>query len=348
MKVIHFDKKESSMKLCVEWLEDLWYLTKLISPGDFIESSSFRLFKPENLRQKEGEKKKVFLTLLVETVEFAEAVNKLRVFGKIVGGHPEEFVSIGSHHTIDLEPESVFTLKKEEFTLFHLKTIEEARKREKKVSVLIILMEEDKASLHRLEHSGAIHLCDIFNKGRKSDEKSYAGLRGQFFTEVLEKAVSENCDKIVVAGPGFTAEDFKKFARDRNEKVFARIMLEHVSTSEKSGVNELLKKGVFSRIMNEYKLEEELISLEELKKSIGKADGLACYGLQDVRKAVEYNAVSKILVLDELMRRDKEVSDIVEEAEEKGAELLIFNSDDDAGKEFKELKIAALLRFRIY
>jgi len=66
-----------------------------------------------------------------------------------------------------------------------------------------------------------------------------------------------------------------------------------------------------------------------------------------VAKAVEYNAVEKLAVLDELVRKNRTAYSLVEKAREKGAELVIFDSNDDAGREFEAFKIAALLRFKI-
>jgi len=62
---------------------------------------------------------------------------------------------------------------------------------------------------------------------------------------------------------------------------------------------------------------------------------------------VEFNAVEKLLVLDELVRKNEEANSLVEKARQKGAELVIFDSQDDAGREFEAFKIAALLRFKI-
>jgi len=51
--------------------------------------------------------------------------------------------------------------------------------------------------------------------------------------------------------------------------------------------------------------------------------------------------------LDKLVRKDAKANALVEKAREKGSELVIFDSNDNAGKEFEAFKIAALLRFKI-
>jgi len=313
-----------------------------------VDGRSFRLFKPEELRAKSGEKKPVYLTLEVREVEFAESVNKLRVSGKILAGSPEEFVSLGSHHTLDVEIDSTMVLRKHAFGQYHLKMLEEARKKAKKVNALVILMDEEQAALHKLSSTGAKFLCEISNKASKRDAGTYEELRKKFFSDAFKKISEENAEKIILAGPGFTVEDFRKYAVEKSPALAKKIILEHASTSEQSGVRELMKRGVISRLITGYRLEEEFLALEELKKNLAKETGLACSGIENVKKAVEYNAVSKLLVLDEVLRKEKEADEIVSQAVEKGADVLMFDSGDDAGAEFKHFKIAAFLRFKAF
>src|SRR3989338_1570930 len=111
MNLIHRD--EEKLKLSPQSLEDLWYLTRIVSEGDIVEGYSFRAFKPEDrLRAVEKERKKVHLEIKVENVEFAESVNKLRLTGVILSGSPEEYVSFGEHHTLDVQLNDAFVLKK--------------------------------------------------------------------------------------------------------------------------------------------------------------------------------------------------------------------------------------------
>jgi stalled ribosome rescue protein Dom34 len=94
-------------------------------------------------------------------------------------------------------------------------------------------------------------------------------------------------------------------------------------------------------------VQREFELLEKLKASLGKDDHLSCYGLDEVEKAVDMRAVALLMIEDELLRKNKALNLLMEKAESNGAEIAIFNSEDDAGREFSAFKIAALLRYKL-
>lgn len=341
------DEKHGELKLEPHSLEDLWHLTKLIEPGDVVAGHSERRFKTRDLtRPESGEKKKVFIELRVENVEFAEAVNKLRITGKILSGTPEEFVQTGEHHTIDVELGESILLKKE-LSVYHQKILQEALKKSKAQETTIIVIDDEKALVSELtSNAGVRFLYEIRNEANKRDPKTFDELKKKFFSEVL-KTVQAGKENIVIAGPGFTKDDFKKYVTQKTPDLLKKISFESTSSAERSGVLELLKKGVLQKILGKQKLSEEFQLLEEFKKRIARGE-LACYGENDVEKAILAGSVEKILVADELLRKSRKTQELVVQAEKLGATTVVFNSDDDAGKEFKHFALAALLRFKTF
>ncbi len=316
--------------------EDLWLLAKIIKEGDVVEGNSFRRFKTENLRAESGEKKHVRIKLKTENVEFSENANKLRITGKIISGQPEEFVQAGEHHTLDVEEGETIEVEKE-FNLYEKKMIKESQKKSKKITV--ILVDESEARTYEVGLQGVKFAFDIENHANKRDPKKFQDEKNSFLQEVAD-AIKAN--EIIIAGPGFMKNDLKKKIEDQGKKTW----IENASTTEITGVHELIKKGVLNAVFGEQKLEKEFEALEEFKKSIGKEDGLSCYGIKEVEKAVDANAVEKILIIDELLRKNEKAEEITKKAEDKGAETIIFESTDDAGKQFKNIQIAAMLRYK--
>ena len=146
MRIVHVDEKEGAVKLEPQSLDDLWYLKKIIREGDLVRGRSWRRYRStDKLRPEAGEKKAVNVEVRVTGVEFAEAANKLRVTGKITRGEPEEFVQVGEHHTIDVEPRDRIELGKR-LSLYEKKILEEARNRAKKVTAAIVVMDDEKAT----------------------------------------------------------------------------------------------------------------------------------------------------------------------------------------------------------
>ncbi|MEM4254762.1 MAG: mRNA surveillance protein pelota [Candidatus Norongarragalinales archaeon] len=343
MKLVY--REEEKLKLVPQSLEDLWYLTKVVSAGDVVEGYSFRSFKAEGRnRPVTAEKKKVKLELRLDNVEFAESVNKLRLTGVILSGSPEEYVSFGEHHTLDVELGESFVLKKRLSTLEE-SFLQEALKRTARTKITVVVMDEHSARLARIDARGVKFSAEIDNKANKRDPKNFDSLQASFFLE-LAKAI-ENEDTVVIAGPGFARDNFKKFLEGKKPELLKKAHFEHCSTAEQSGVFELLKNRVLDKVMKNQRIAMEFALLEELKMHISKNDGLVEYGVENVNQAVDYNAVEKVMVLDELVRKDAKANALVEKAREKGAEMVIFDSNDNAGREFEAFKIAALLRFKI-
>ncbi|MEK6953483.1 MAG: mRNA surveillance protein pelota [Candidatus Micrarchaeota archaeon] len=348
MRVIRFDRDLNELKSQVESLEDLWALQKLIEPKDVVLATSFRRFKSEDkLRPDSGEKKMVHLELEVESMEIAESANKLRVSGKILSGNPPEFAQKGAFHTIDLEMQTTFTLRKSEFTAYHRKLIEEAKKKARQVKALIVVMDEKKALFAMLRNNGVKFSFELENNASKRDVKQFEAQKKEFFSELLTAIEAEKSERILVASPGFAKDEFKKYAADKNPKLEKTFVYDHVSSAEKTAVFELLKRGALETLVKEQKVQAEFEILEKLKASLGKGDGLNCYGVDEVRKALEMRAVDTLMIEDDLLRKDKSLNSLLTLAENSGVNMVIFNSEDDAGREFSAFKVAALLRYKI-
>ncbi len=345
MRVLKFEAEE--LKGEVESLEDLWLLSRLVEPGDKVKGTSFRRVKALDLtRADSGEKKLVRLLLEVTQVEFAEAVTRLRITGKILEASPEDFAQQGQHHTLELEIGSRFRLYKP-FQLYHKALLEEARRKAKHVKALILVMDEKQALFSVLQPNGIRFLFEIENPASKRDPKTFEELQRKYFEEVLETLEKKEAERKIIAGPGFTKDEFKRFAEQKNPRLCKQLWFEHASSAEKTAVYELLKTGVLEKVVQGQKVQEEFAALEALKKSLGKEDGLAVYGVQEVQEALSMGAVQTLLISDLLLRSDKSLNSLLEQAERLKSKLLIFNSEDDAGREFSAFQIAALLRFKL-
>ncbi len=346
---VSFNRREGFLKAFPQSVEDLWYLSKIISPKSTVEGHGLRRFKSgkgeEGMRPDSGEKKHVQLELMVEQVEFAESANKLRITGKILSGTPAEFVQAGEHHTLDVEPRGQIVVKKV-FSAFDAELIDEARKKARHVQAVIVAIDDRHATISTLRTSGLSVLFEATNQASKREPKMFEEQKKGFYNEIATQLELLSADFFVVAGPGFAPQEFKKYLDGKFPALSKKTRVEHASTSERSAATELLKRGVLEAFLGEQKLQEEFGAFEELKASLGKEDGLSCYGLREVRDAVDAGAVSKLMLSDDVLRTKPEADGILSKAKSLGAKIIVFNSDDDAGREFAAFKIAAMLRYR--
>ena len=347
MRVMHFDEAEGSLKAEARNLEDLWYLSMIITPGAKVAGRSFRRFATaaEGERAKSGEKKPIHAVISAEQVEFSESANRLRVTGKIISGEPAEFVQAGAYHTLDVEVGSVITVSKQ-MTAFDREMVDEARKSAKAIKAAILALDDRKATFSVITNSGIKHKMEIESGASKRDLKGFDEAKKGFFFELYTLLSQSECEALIVAGPGFAKDDFAKYVKERDGKLFSKIRIEHANTAERNAASELLKRGAISRIMESQKMQEEFDVLEALKKSVARDDGYSVYGPKEVEKAVESGAVSELLVLDEVARKDAKAQKMIRTVRSSGGKIVIFNSQDDAGAEFRNFGIAARLRYK--
>ena len=100
MQIIIFFDATNTLKCRADSFDDLYLLQRIIANGDSIAAKSFRRFKANETDT--GSQKEVFVKISVEKSELDKTSGKLRLTGKILEGHPEEFVKISSYHTINV------------------------------------------------------------------------------------------------------------------------------------------------------------------------------------------------------------------------------------------------------
>jgi len=345
MKLGKQDVKEGEIRLTPENTEDLWHIERILQPGDQIISKTWRRFKATE--NDAGEKKAVTMKLLVEKVEFSRFANRLRVTGKIIEGTPAEFVQQGAYHTIDIEQNFPVSILKGKWMSHHIARIKQAIAETKRPKIGMLVLDESKAIFATLRGYGVEYELELENNASKRDDK-FDEKTLSFFGEIVKKLQSAQVGKLIVAGPGFGKENLMKFIKQKSPDLQKKIILEHCSYAERSGINELLKRGVVSKVAEEERAENELQLMDKFSAELRKESGLAAYGLEDVRNAVSSSAVETLLVEDELLRNSKEVEAIVEEAEKRKVKLAVFSNESDGGRELAGYGgFAALLRFRI-
>ncbi|MDF2955199.1 MAG: Stalled ribosome rescue protein Dom34 [Candidatus Alkanophagales archaeon MCA70_species_2] len=333
-----------------ETLDDLWHLKHILEAGDLVYATTQRRVEraTDKLRPEKGEKKTVRLGIRVESVEFHKFANRLRVRGVIEAGLE---TAVGSYHTLNIEPGVELSIIKA-WKKHQLKRVEDAERAAARPKVIILTIEEGDAVAGIVRQYGVDEVFYV-RAGSGKGASDSAGERRTFFGEalsMLKNALRQfPVDAVIVAGPGFTKDDFLAFVREREPELAAKMKIESVSSIGLSGFREVLKRGVVEEICREERIAKEVQLIEKLMEEVSK-DGLAAYGDTAVRSALSYGAVEKLLVCDERLRDAgrESVETLLKEAERRGGEVVIFSTEFEPGEMLKALGgIAALLRFKI-
>ncbi|HIQ32394.1 MAG TPA: mRNA surveillance protein pelota [Methanothermococcus okinawensis] len=346
MKILETSEKDI-LKVIPENLDDLWHLYNIIEKDNIVWAMTERRVEDrgDKLRADRGTKKKVYLGLKVEKVLFHEDTNRLRVSGRIVEG-PED-VPLGAYHTIDIEPLTEVSIRKEwkRWDLDRLKSAEESAKKPK---IVVVIMDDSECNIYLIREYGIKELAHIkSNISKKLDSKRLEQERHNYYREIVE-VLKPYEGKILVAGPGFGKSNFQKYLAEKHKDIYKRAVFESINHTGRLGLNEVLKSGMVDRIYGQARLSEETQLVEKLLGEISKGD-LAVYGLEEVKKAINYSAVDTLLITDEFLRKNREIVEkLINSVESIGGKSVIISTEHDAGKQLKALGgIGAILRFPI-
>ena len=360
MRIIAYEPRKETVKLQVENLDDLWVLYNVVVSGDTVYATTLRRVKrsKEEERADRGERIPLYLGIKVKDVSFHQYSTRLRIKGIIIHG-PEDLVTIGGHHTLNVDVDDTITIVKEEWTGYAIKRLEDAVKATAAPQLLIVAIDAGEATIatasnYRLQIATRI-TQNLPGKRGRPEEHSQALLR--FFSDLkraIELSLSEaSVDTVVLAGPGFTKENFTKYLQDRGSDLVRKITLETASSGDINAINEVIKRGAASRAVLEMRITKETQLTEELLKRLGKGTKDVSYGLDEVKRAATLGAIENLLITDKLLRESmvsgkKEIDQLLRSVERMGGKVVIISTLHTAGDQLSSLGgIAALLRYKI-
>ncbi|MDD3753495.1 MAG: mRNA surveillance protein pelota [Methanobacterium sp.] len=352
MRIIHQDAKRGIIELFPETLDDLWHLSHLIEPGDLVSSKTTRRIQDttgERLRSDRGIKKTFFMGIRVESINFHKYTGKLRAKGIIETG-PEDLVSFGSHHTIDLKLNNSVRIEKERWSKWHRKRIKEAIDASKIPRALVVVIEDDVADMGILRQYGVEYYGPIIGgvSGKRIVQKNRQQIINNFYDEIARTINNfEGIEGIVIAGPGFGKNDFFQFINDKYPDLANISRLENTGAGGRTGIHEVLQKGILEEMATEGRIAHEIRMMARVLEEIGKTSNMVVYGKKEVKSAAEAGAIEDLLIIDELLR-ERDVEKIMDMTENLGGKVMVLSSEHDGGKQLNALGgLAALLRYAL-
>lgn len=346
MRILKKDLKHGTIKFSPQTSEDLWYLKRIISKGDFVTARTVRKSKREG--DKKAELRHLVLKVEVEEVEFSRHANILRIRGLIKEGRPEKYISFGSYHTIEIKLNDSFTLEKE-WKSYDLALVDEAVSSSIKPTILIVSMDSEQCVFGLVKPAGISIEGERESglSGRQGDSERDS-LKKKYFSEICGKLVRYDVPRILLAGPGFAKDEFLNYTEQNFPRLKEKIRTVDSSSATRSGIFEVIRRGEVEKAIGETKLALENSLMEKALAELGKESGLLVYGKKEVAKAQDYGAVETLMVNDTLIRTDSDVEKIAAKADKARGKVVIFDSEGDPGKKLAGIGgIAALLRFRI-
>ncbi|MCI4366861.1 MAG: mRNA surveillance protein pelota [Thermoplasmata archaeon] len=346
MRVLNRDPLTGRIRLRLETPSDLWRLARLVRPGDRVGASTTRRDPeaPEDTPGADRSRRRVFLTLRIESSEFHGFTKHVRLNGTIVEGP----FDIGRHHTLDLEERDDVVVEKDRWTGSDELLLEEGTRRTGDPTVVVATVDWGESTIVRLRGRAVETVVDL---RRTLSGKRYDGTQGDKdrktyaaeITGLLAKEVP-GALAIVVAGPGFLKEEVGKQLLATAPEAAKKLRIVSTSETGRAGLDELLRSGKAEEALAGSMAAEEASGVEAL---LGALSGgrRAAIGLAEVTEATEGGAVESILVAESLLP-DPATGELLDAARRARAKVLIVRDDGEPGKRLAGLgRIAAILRY---
>jgi len=344
--------------------EDLWHAYNLIRKGDQITAPTWRRVQKEsNTGSVDSDRKKITLTIEVLSVEYDPGAGSIRVGGTNI--RENQFVRLGSYHTIELAIQRKFTLAKHEWDSLAIERLNTACDPTKTADLAAVLMHQGLANLCIVTPNTTLVQSRIQTniprkrKGASGYDKGIV----KFYEAVLDSITRTfNFDVlkcILIASPGFTKDEFFDYMMKEAVKRDIKVILENKTkfmkvdshSGNKRALREILADTEVTKKLEEVKAAGEVNALNRFYEILREDSYRAVYSYKHVSIANENQAIESLLISEDLFRsfeleERKKYVKLVEEVRENGGEVYIFSSLHVSGEQLNQLTgIAAILRF---
>jgi protein pelota len=342
MKILKDLHKKGSVEFMIESLDDLWILSKVICVGDQLSGNTQRKLKLglEGDRNQKILKKWMYLTIIVEKVEYEPNLKTLRVNGPILEGN--EDVAKGDYHSFSLELESVATIHKTVWHSFELTRLLQSQK-----SLLVVLCDKDNAIIGKITAQGYQKVAQLSSQAAKKGEVGTQVISGEdFFTQIAAHVNKNQADRCVIGCSHFWQSELKKH-------ISVPVSFVEVHDVAESALKQLLASNSFKDAIQDNVIAEQIRLFEEVLSQMSTTNK-ATYGISGVLRATEQAAISHILVSNSFLTKLRldnqffELEQILLMVEQSGGVVHIVDEENPIHKNILGLGgVVALLRYAI-
>ena len=352
MKIIEEDEKDGIVEIVPETLDDLWHLSHIIEVGDNASSLTTRRIQDnsgDKIRGDRGVKKTFYLGLDIEGISFQLFTGKLRLTGVITRG-PDDLIPLGSHHTLEVKLNTPITIKKDRWHNWAINRLNQAIEASKKLSAIIVVLEDDTATLGLMRQYGIEYYGPIKGNvsGKRIMDKNRQKNIINFYEKVIESITKfDSIQNIVLAGPGFVKNDFFDYLKDKHQDLAKISIIEPTGAGGRNGIAEVLKKGTVEKLTSENRVAQEMSAINNLLTEIAKNSSKVAYGAKETTNAINLGAVEQLFILD-IRVPDDGMGEAMDMVENMKGEVMVISSEHDGGKQLESLGgMAAILRYEI-
>jgi protein pelota len=346
LRLIHRDPKTGRLRLRLETPSDLWRIARLVQPGDRVGASTTRRDPeaPADTPAAQRERRRVWLTLAIEQVEFHGFSRHVRVTGPIIEGP----FDLGKHHTLDLAEGDELTVDKAELTSSDRALLDEGIQHRGDHRIVIAAVDWGESTILRVRDRSIEPVAEVNRSisGKRYRDGTGERDRRRYVEELsdLLRREAPQAEAILVAGPGFLKEELARHLIEKEPALKSKIRVYPTAEAGGVGVQELLRSGRASEVLSESVAAQEADLVERLVTALGGGKR-AAVGIGEVEEALRAGAVETLLV-HESMLRDSRIQPLLDVARAGRGAIFVVRDEGEAGRRLAGLgRIGALLRY---
>ena len=342
MKILGKNLKYGEVSIEITNPEDLWYLSHIINPGEFVSGQTERKIKIGSGENTKTVRKQTHLEIKTEKIEYQ--TDTLKVLGIITQG-PDD-VPRGEHHSFNIRVKDRIKIKKQSWLNYELKKLQDAEKEQTKI--LLVAFDREEAKFAELKKSGYEELSEL--KGdvqKKADQET----RKDNFYKEISKQIQEytkrlDIKQIIIASPAFWKEYLLKEMSEELKKITVSATISGV---DKNSFREILQRPELQAALESERTTQELNIITEILSAISKEK--AFYGEKEANKKISEGAAKIIAISENLLKEKKdkekyaEIDNIMRTAENTKTEIFIISSGEAMNKLDSLGGIAGILRW---
>ena len=363
MRILKTDLRTNQIVVRPESPTDLYILSTIIVNGDRVIAKTSRRIRRTGSEGRSGDESQritMIIGIEVEGQVFQESVvsNRLRIKGKIYKG-PEQFVSIGSYHTINVGLSDTVTVTKLDWSNYFLQILKDAEKASQKPKIGLIAVDKNNVCIGLLDnYQLTVSAQEKSGINRKqSKDKTRLQQTNSFFemiSQIVQRNIIPETKNILIGGPGFIKERLTDHLRNSFSKNNLNIVIgSSLSGGNRIGLFELMNSEVIEKLAKDFQIIEEQRSIEEFLKRINQGSMDVAYGYSSIKAIVETGVVDTLLILDTYLHGTEhesfeETQLLLKVVEKTKGKIIIISSHSESASQLKTFGgVIALLRYAL-
>lgn len=346
MRLLHHDASAGTYRLRLETPSDLWRIARFVHPGEIAGASTTRRDPeaPAEVAGAERSRRRVYLAVRAEQVEFHGFSKHVRITGPIVEGP----FDIGRHHTLDLGEGDEVVVAKPAPSGADRTILEEGLKGGEDPTIVIAAVDWGDSSIVRVRGRSIEPIAEV---RRTIAGKQYEGGQGEkdraaYLAELLTLLRREgpSATAVLIVGPGFLKEQLQERIAEDAPELKRKVKVYSTAESGRVGIDELLRSGKATDALRGSVAAEEAEVVERLIRTLAGGRRTAV-GAAEVSEAVEAGAVGTLLVSESLLA-DAPLAPTLDRARAARVKIFVVRDDGEAGHRLAALgRVAAILRY---